>query len=153
MIRNSAKAIIFHEGKILFIKMLKDNKNYYILPGGGQDKFENLQEAVLRECLEETGYAVKVLDILFVRDYIAKNHEFGLIDPGFHQVEFMFECRIDSSIDQVQATMRDLHQIDLEWVALNELRSKNIYPKILREKIPLYYEGKGARVIYLGDVN
>jgi 8-oxo-dGTP pyrophosphatase MutT (NUDIX family) len=29
-----------------------------------------LEEAVKRECMEETGYAIRVLDLLFVREYI-----------------------------------------------------------------------------------
>ena len=69
-IRNAARAIIVNDGKIL----LNKNQNslgdmcfgiskgavYYDLPGGGQNQYETLEEAVIRECLEETGYITAV---------------------------------------------------------------------------------------------
>ena len=58
-IRCIVKAIIIEEGKVL-LNRCHDDKfgDYFSLPGGGQLQYETLQEAVVRECLEETGYAV-----------------------------------------------------------------------------------------------
>lgn len=41
-IRNSAKAVIIQEGKLLAIKKQDKEGYYYILPGGGQEHGENL---------------------------------------------------------------------------------------------------------------
>ena len=58
LIRSTAKAIILHEGRIL-LNRCADSRNgiYYALPGGGQNQFEPLEDAVVRECLEETATA------------------------------------------------------------------------------------------------
>ena len=53
-IRNSAKAIVLHEGKILVNRCSSRFGEYYALPGGGQRTGEMLQETVKRELLEET---------------------------------------------------------------------------------------------------
>lgn len=51
-IRSTAKAIIIKGNKILLNKC-KDIKNgdYYSLPGGGQQKYETLHDAVVRESI------------------------------------------------------------------------------------------------------
>jgi 8-oxo-dGTP diphosphatase len=152
MIRNSAKAIIVHENKLLLIKMFNNNNHFYILPGGGQEKYEILSDTVKRECIEETGYYVTVNDIIFIRDYIGRNHEFAKTSMEFHQVEFMFECYLDTSKNKIVSTLTDKHQTGLEWVPLENLKDVNLIPKILREKIPAYFSGLKLP-LYLGDVN
>ena len=54
-VRNSAKALVLHEGKILVNRCTSRFGDYYALPGGGQREGETLLEAVRRELLEETG--------------------------------------------------------------------------------------------------
>ncbi|MEC1177482.1 NUDIX domain-containing protein [Metasolibacillus meyeri] len=49
-IRNSAKAIIVKDEKLLAIKIQENGGTYYILPGGGQEHGENLHQALQREC-------------------------------------------------------------------------------------------------------
>lgn len=44
--------------------------DYYETPGGGVDEGETLEEACIRECLEETGYRVQVIkEVGFVDDF------------------------------------------------------------------------------------
>ena len=57
-VRNSAKALVLHEGKILVNRCTSRFGDYYALPGGGQREGETLLEAVRRELLEETGFRV-----------------------------------------------------------------------------------------------
>ncbi len=59
-VRISVRAIILDENgnvAMLYSKAL----NYYTLPGGGVDEGENLTDAIIRECKEETGYTVDVI--------------------------------------------------------------------------------------------
>ena len=61
-IRSSAKALIVNDGKILVNKCChNDGSVYYDLPGGGQRQYEALEDAVIREVMEETGYAARVV--------------------------------------------------------------------------------------------
>lgn len=52
-IRNSAKAIVIKDGKLLAIKISDGREEWYILPGGGQESEELLPQAVEREVAEE----------------------------------------------------------------------------------------------------
>ena len=93
-IRVSAKAVIVSDGRVLLCRNVDEKGDWYCLPGGGQRRGETLVEAVRRECLEEIGDEVEVGRLLFVRDYIAANHEFAPTDPEVHQVELMFACTL-----------------------------------------------------------
>lgn len=49
------------EGKVLSVTR-KDNVNDYGLPGGKVEESESLQEALIRECKEETGLDIVSID-------------------------------------------------------------------------------------------
>lgn len=151
-IRTSAKAIIIEENKLLTIKHEQNYKIYFILPGGGQNHNEDLKSALIRECLEELGAEIEIEDLVFVRDYIADNHEFAKQDPGFHQVEFMFKCSILNSNKLHQQSEPDKTQIGIEWIPLDGIQNLPLYPKILKEEIVNLHK-KQINNIYLGDVN
>lgn len=74
-IRSSVQTVIISENKVLSVKKFDYNKFMNILPGGGQEPGETLKDAVICECLEEIGVKVKVKELLFVSEYIGKNHE------------------------------------------------------------------------------
>src|SRR5262245_36178772 len=95
-VRVSTKAIIIQNDKVLLLKHEDNYGEWYGLPGGGQENGETLEEALIRECQEEINVKVKVNDVLYIRDYIAKNHEFYDEDEekNTHQIEIMFECAI-----------------------------------------------------------
>ena len=65
-IRNSAKALIIIDGKMAAIKIRDAGEEWYIMPGGGQEAEETLNEAVCREVSEELGIAIECKELLFV---------------------------------------------------------------------------------------
>ena len=94
-IRNSAKAIIIKNGCLLTQKNIDSEGDWYLLPGGGQNLGETLEETLRRECIEEIGIDVSVGRLRYIREYIGKNHEFSEHGGDLHQVEFMFECEFN----------------------------------------------------------
>ena len=76
-VRNSAKAIVLHEGKILVNRCVSRFGEYYALPGGGQREGETLLEAVRRELLEETGYRVAPQRLSGIYERVCENREGG----------------------------------------------------------------------------
>ena len=66
--RVSSRAIIIENGKVLtmFRRKIKDGvvKEYYVIPGGGQDECETLEQTVKRELKEELNIDIKVLGFL-----------------------------------------------------------------------------------------
>ncbi|MBP2241547.1 ADP-ribose pyrophosphatase YjhB (NUDIX family) [Cytobacillus eiseniae] len=152
-IRNSAKALIVQENKLLAIKKQDKEGYYFILPGGGQEHGENLHETLKRECIEEINADVEIGDLLFIREYIGKNHEHFAFDSAIHQTEYMFLCKvIEGSKEIGNGTVPDDGQIGVEWLPLSELLNFRVYPQSMREYLLDYIAGKQTPV-YLGDVN
>ncbi|CDO03859.1 NUDIX domain protein [Oceanobacillus picturae] len=152
-IRNSAKAIIIQEAQLLAIKKQDQDGYYYILPGGGQEFGETLHQTLKRECIEEINVAVEIGDLIFIREYIGKNHEHYEFDSEAHRMNYMFLCRIaEGDTNLGNGTAPDDGQIGVEWLPLSELLNYRLYPQTLRKYIIDYNEGKEAPV-YLGDLN
>ncbi|MFE6077641.1 NUDIX domain-containing protein [Paenibacillus sp. NPDC057886] len=149
-IRNSAKAVIVQDERLLVIRLEDQYGAAYVFPGGGQEKGEELKDSVARECLEEIGQAVDVGELLHIREYIGKNHEFAEWDADVHQVEFYFECRlIDPKATIFEGSSPDDHQVAVEWISLEELSKVRLYPKTIGELL----QNKNSSRIYLGDLN
>lgn len=63
------RAVLFNENnEVLLHHVVSDDKfghrDCYELPGGGKKKDESFHEGVLREILEETGFAAKIIKFL-----------------------------------------------------------------------------------------
>lgn len=151
-IRNSVKAIIIEEGKLLLTKCdFGDGKPSYLFSGGGQEPGETFIETLKRECIEELGAKVSVGELAWIREYIGKNHEFAEQDQEVHQVEYYFICTLDTPVDLAKATNLDVVQTGVEWINLTDLEDYNIYPKAIREHLDT--KGNILPPVYAGDVN
>jgi 8-oxo-dGTP pyrophosphatase MutT (NUDIX family) len=152
-IRNSAKAIIIKDSRVLLTKNVDEEGHFYLFSGGGQDHGEVLSNTVKRECIEEIGEKVEVKDLLHIREYIGKNHEYAYYDSHVHQIEYYFVCHISTEQNGSSVPSNpDSHQVGIEWVPIYDLMDFRIYPKGIREYIQEYGNKKG-NTVYLGDIN
>ena len=151
MKRNSSKAIIVQDGRILLTVNSDDQGDFYLLPGGGQKHGETLHETLKREVLEETGWTVTVEKLLLVRDYIGANHEFAQWEADAHQTEFMFEARPVRR--QGDPLLQDAWQTGMEWMLIDRLDEIKLYPSVLKKILPELLSGTYKGPLYLGDVN
>jgi 8-oxo-dGTP diphosphatase len=147
-VRLSVKAIIIREGRLLVLRCRDSKGVWYLLPGGGQEVGETLDQALRRECLEELGCEVRMGPLRFIRDYIARNHEFAATDPDTHAVELMFECDLES--EPSLATKPDAMQEGFAWLELTKVPGSRLYPRILEKEL---CSAPRNGVLYLGDVN
>ena len=85
-IRNSAKALIIKNGKMAAVKVKDGDEEWYIMPGGGQQENETLNQAVCREVSEELGIKAECKDLLFVVE--------GVNGENFHRVDLIFSCEL-----------------------------------------------------------
>lgn len=72
--RVSSRAIIIEDGKLLtmFRRKIKSDgtiKEYYVIPGGGLEKNETLEENVIRELKEEFNVDIEVIKFLESVEY------------------------------------------------------------------------------------
>jgi len=149
-IRNSAKALIIQDAKLLCTKNEDQFGTFYLLPGGGQEAGETIHEALKRECIEEISAEVDIGKLKFIREYIGKNHEFKEWDSDIHQVEFIFLCTLTPGSEIRNGIIPDSMQTGVEWLEISKLSSYRLYPKTLSTLLTA--NGLSDK-IYLGDVN
>ncbi|WP_425281649.1 NUDIX domain-containing protein [Planococcus maritimus] len=151
-IRNSAKAIIVRDGKVLLTTNRDAEGRYYLFPGGGQELGETLPEAAARECLEEIGCAVEVKSLIHIREYIGERHGYAATDCDVHQIEYYFECHLLEDLQSAAPSNPDAQQTGVEWVEIENLLEQRIYPKGIRQFIQEFESG-GGNSVYLGAFN
>ncbi|MFX3625229.1 MAG: NUDIX domain-containing protein [Ectobacillus sp.] len=152
-IRNSTKALIVRDGHLLAIKKVDKEGVYYLMIGGGQEHGETFHETLKRECMEEAGVKIEPGDLVFVREYIGKNHEHAAFDGGVHQIEYMFACELLTEPDITKATQQDNGQIGVEWLPLKQIEEYRLYPQAMRRVLKTHYLQHHKTVTYLGDIN
>lgn len=140
-IRNSAKALIIKDGKMLASKMNDNGDVFYIMPGGGQDSEELLPDTVKRECAEELGIEVEPKSLEFVVE--------GLHGEPFHRVDLVFLCEYVGEIKNAKV-IGDRNQVGFEWLPIENLMNEPLYPSKLRSQIIRLYNYEKIDV-YLGN--
>jgi len=149
-IRNAARALILQGDKILLLrKDGYDTGERFALPGGGQDLGETLEQALIRECMEEIGTRVEIRDLVFVADAFKPRDT----PPGGtrHLVEFLFACTVPDDYVPVNGHHPDKHQVEVVWSRLDELADMPLYPRSLAPYLANSSEIAGS--VYLGTID
>ena len=152
-IRNSVKAILIEEGKLLVTRNRDADGEFYLLPGGGQRPGETFLQALERECLEEIGARIVVEEILLIREYISAHHEFADAEGDVHQIEFMFRCALNDGERPRIGPVPDIWQTGIVWLPIDRLGEYRLYPAAIIEPLQRLARGEEVGPCYLGDVN
>jgi ADP-ribose pyrophosphatase YjhB (NUDIX family) len=141
-INNSIKAIIINGTRLLVNECkAEDGSIFYTLPGGKQRPDELMLDALKRETLEETGYAIEPKSLLFIREGFSGET---------HRIEFMFICDIAAPFDE-SALKYDSNQIGTKWISIDNITHEQLDPAELRGIIKRHFLGK-PNDIYLGEM-
>lgn len=128
-------AVAFHAGCVLLVRRAKPPLlGEWSLPGGAVELGETLEQAIVRELMEETGLAVCVQKALQVMDRIEQDAD-GRI--RYHYVLITFLCSVRLEQADVQPAERvDLHPAtdasDARWVPVEGLRTSEEFPLRIR---------------------
>ncbi len=135
-VRSTAKAIIVDNNKILLNKCYDiNNGDYYSLPGGGQNKYENIYDSVIRECLEETGYNVTNINFKGLCEEICDNEDTRTNYRQYaHKLYHIFTCNPISHFITTPTETDDM-QISCEWVDIENINNIRILPTMLQDKL------------------
>ena len=151
-IRSTAKAIIVKDGKVLLNRSIGERiGEYYSLPGGGQHRFEPLEDAVRRECLEETGLHVRVLRLAAVCEEIWDSPEMREAHPKYcHRMLQIFLCEIDERYPQETAMELDYQMVEAVWVPISKVDELPLEPRPLTNQLSAVLNGTAP--LFLGTV-
>jgi 8-oxo-dGTP pyrophosphatase MutT (NUDIX family) len=106
--------IVVRDDRYLMVYEEADGKKVYNQPAGHLDPDETLQEAALRETLEETGWAVKLTGVVGVNLYTAPSNGVTYLRTTFiaEPLEHDTQRPLDTGI------------IEAVWLTLDELRAR-----------------------------
>ena len=145
-IRNAVRAVITRNDAVLLQRKVDDNGcERYALPGGAQEQGESLLDALQRECEEEIGTRVEVVDLLLVGDYFKQRET---VPPTTRQlVEFLFSCTVDPDYEACNGPRPDKHQVDVLWIPFAQLADINLVPAdysalLMRQEQERIYTGQ-----------
>ena len=133
--------ILIENNKILLIEHKKNDKKYWLIPGGGVDWGESTAEALIREYKEETNLDIIVTKFLFLSETIAPDKE-------KHVINLYFKVKKDENSKAEMILGDETNLNDLRFVSKEEIETIKIYPNI-KEQIKQLLDEKEI-VPYLG---
>jgi ADP-ribose pyrophosphatase YjhB (NUDIX family) len=124
-------AVIRDDGRILLVREVADSGRWS-LPGGWAEVNQSPREAVVREVLEETGFAVSVRKLAAVYDRARHPH---LPPRPFHVYKLFFVCEIVGGTAQ---TSRETSEV--AFFAEDEVPSDLSIARVLPYQITRMFE-------------
>lgn len=139
-VRIRVAGLVMRDGEVLLISHRKDGRVYWLLPGGGVDHGESLEEALQREFLEELGISVRVGQPVLICDSI---------DPEGrrHIVNIVFSCTHTGGEYSLGAEER---LYGYRFCGPGEISALTMYPPINRELVALARNEKTD--LYVGRI-
>jgi 8-oxo-dGTP diphosphatase len=133
--RHRVVGIIIKDEKILLMRRVKNDREYYVFPGGGVEEGESLEEALRREMHEELGIRIRNPRLLFELDNQLSD-QYGGHMTGYPN-EHYFLIGSFSGEPQLggpeKERMDDTNQYFLEWTEVRDAadvgKIANLYPR------------------------
>lgn len=130
--------IIIKDGQVLLMHRFKRGREYWVFPGGGVERGENAEQALIREIGEETSFKVKIDKLLFKLENQFKKEYGGnvrgdRVEHYFLIKDFSGEMALGSPEKE---RMNENNQYHLEWVELSKIKEiPTLYPKEAVRKV------------------
>ena len=122
--------ILIENERILLIEHSKNDKKYWLVPGGGVDWGESTAESLIREYKEETNLDIEVESFLFLSETIAPDKE-------KHVINLYFKVkRKDTSKEDLKLGNEEM-LTDLKFFEKEEIKNIKLYPNIKEQIIKL----------------
>ena len=122
--------ILIEDNKILLIQHHKNDKKYWLIPGGGNDWGETTKEALIREYKEETNMDIEVDEFLFFSETISP-------DKKRHVLNLFYKIHRNNKNDSIIKLGEEAVLTDLKYVTKEELETMTIYPNIKENLLKL----------------
>ena len=133
-----ARAVIIADNHILLCKHVRSEPNFYFLPGGHVEHWEDAKTTLIRELKEETGLIVEVKRFLGCLEFRFQ-HKQEKPRCHNHEYNFIFEAicnQVTKALDPVKSLEENL---EIAWVSLSDLEKIDLKPEALKILLPKFY--------------
>lgn len=149
--RIRSAAVVTKNDTVLLVKH-KDpvtGFEFWVPPGGGLEEGENIYDCARREAYEETGLAVELGWILYLREYIETSQSRHHFEVFILATSFSGEL----TTANVSPTDPDFAWIkEVRFLSKREMKGLNVFPDELKEKLwQDLASGKELETRYLGQ--
>ena len=115
------------EDKVLLMHRLKNNEEYWTFPGGGVENGKTIEQAVIREVLEETSMPTEIYKLLY-------EHHYETSDQYYYLCEYISgEPVLGNAIEKERMEKSTSDIYGPEWVEVNKLPKLLVYPLEIRD--------------------
>jgi ADP-ribose pyrophosphatase YjhB (NUDIX family) len=141
-IRIRVAVLLVRDGAVLLVRHRKPGREYWLVPGGGVDPGETLEEAGRREVLEETGLEVEMGRPVLICE---------AIDPegSRHVLNVYFQGSVSGGTLKLG---EEPVLTGVDWFPAASLRTLETYPPIGGELAAILEAGFPPGVRFLGNV-
>ncbi|MCH5317181.1 MAG: NUDIX domain-containing protein [Eubacterium sp.] len=144
--RVGCRGIVIMNSKMLICHEL-NSEDYYLIPGGGLEKKETLEQCCIREIQEETGYVVKpIRHFLTMKEYYEE----------YEYIGHYFICEVTGKTQQKLTAVEAERGVTPEWIfpdKMLEIFSKyKEYADINETKRRLYLRDYTALSEYISQM-
>lgn len=137
--RVRASGLCIHDNKILLIHRInlekwKGDQEYYVIPGGGVEDGESVEDATIREMKEETDVDVTLGELFY---------ELEDFDPQGKKIKYYAylcnytggEPKLREDSEEAKEMKEGIHFYKPVWVDLTEIKKIVLYPTPLKDKL------------------
>ncbi len=103
--RIGCRGIVIQNGKLLVSR--EEVTDYWMLPGGGLEKNETLEECCVREVLEETGYIVEP-----IKEFLVMNEYY----EEYRYISHFFVCKVLGQGEQKLTEVEKMRGLIPKWI-------------------------------------
>ena len=117
-------AIIFNKDKSkLLLFKVEDGRDYFLLPGGRIEFYEDSLTAIKREVMEELGYTIDFNLCSIQENFVEKDNQ------KITQYCFCYKGIYDGEVDNERFACKDHEGQYFYWVDIDQLSNYKVYPQ------------------------
>lgn len=141
-----ARGIVIHDNKLLAIRRIRDNSEYYVFPGGHVDAGESLADACAREILEETSVVARPFRELYKFWFEDHKHHRGDGWQSFMVCEYQSGEPQPTDAEEYTDPNRKGGFYEPVWLDLDQVAKVDLRPSFVKKQLLKDYRKKGARL-------